>query len=146
MGRFAATARCGKSTLHRQWRTKPQFVAAALRSRRRTRCVVTGSPAGDLREAARVVGDLSGRDTQLLHALTHAAQQDPELQRALREAVVEPEIVALKEIIRRGVERGEVAAGHPALEYIPAQVLGVLRLRPVLEGRGGAGAGVWEPP
>jgi hypothetical protein len=77
---------------------------------------------------------LSGRDTRLLQALAHAAGQDPELQRALREALVEPEIAALKEIIRRGVERGEVPADHPALEYIPAQVLGVLRVRPILEG------------
>ncbi|WP_309094771.1 TetR/AcrR family transcriptional regulator [Streptomyces sp.] len=132
---IAASTRCSKSTLYRQWKTKPQFVAAALRSRRRTRCVDTGSLAEDLREAARVIGDLSGRDTKLLHALAHAAGQDPELQCALREAVVEPEIAALKEIVRRGVERGEVPAGHPALPYIPAQMLGVLRLRPVLEGR-----------
>ncbi|MFD8154833.1 TetR/AcrR family transcriptional regulator [Streptomyces sp. NPDC059720] len=132
---IAASTRCSKSTLYRQWKTKPQFVAAALRSYRRTRCVDTGSLADDLREAARITGDLSGRDTKLLHALTHAATQDPELQRALREAVVEPEVAALKEIVRRGVERGEVPADHPALEYIPAQILGVLRLRPVLEGR-----------
>jgi AcrR family transcriptional regulator len=132
---IAASTRCSKSTLYRQWKTKPQFVAAALRSHRRTRCVDTGSLAEDLREAARVIGDLSGRDTKLLHALAHAAGQDPELQCALREAVVEPEIAALKEIVRRGVERGEVPADHPALPYIPAQMLGVLRLRPVLEGR-----------
>ncbi|CAL9630819.1 TetR/AcrR family transcriptional regulator [Streptomyces sp. NPDC057837] len=132
---IAASTRCSKSTLYRQWKTKPQFVAAALRSHRRTRCVDTGSLAGDLREAARALGDLSGRDTKLLHALAHAATQDPELQCALREAVVEPEIAALKEIVRRAVERGEVPAGHPALPYLPAQMLGVLRLRPVLEGR-----------
>ncbi|CAL9631613.1 MULTISPECIES: TetR/AcrR family transcriptional regulator [Streptomyces] len=132
---IAASTRCSKSTLYRQWKTKPQFVAAALRSHRRTRCVDTGSLAGDLREAARALGDLSGRDTKLLHALAHAATQDPELQCALREAVVEPEIAALKEIVRRAVERGEVPADHPALPYLPAQMLGVLRLRPVLEGR-----------
>lgn len=40
----------------------------------------------------------------------------------------------LKEVIRRGVERGEVPADHPALEYIPARMFGVLRIRPVLEG------------
>lgn len=60
--------------------------------------------------------------------------QDPELQRALREALVEPEIAALREILRRGVERGEVDADHPALEYVPAQMFGVLRMRPVVEG------------
>ncbi|WP_329048920.1 TetR/AcrR family transcriptional regulator [Streptomyces violaceus] len=131
---IAASTRCSKSTLYRQWKTKPQFVAAALRSHRRARCIDTGSLAGDLREAARAAGELSGRDTKLLQALAHAAPQDAELQRALREALVEPEIAALKEIIRRGVERGEVPADHPALEYIPAQMFGVLRIRPVLEG------------
>src|SRR5919206_3765896 len=51
----AATTRCSKSTLYRQWKTKPQFVVAALRSNRRVRFVGidTGSLAEDLREVAR---------------------------------------------------------------------------------------------
>ncbi|MET7609364.1 TetR/AcrR family transcriptional regulator C-terminal ligand-binding domain-containing protein [Streptomyces avermitilis] len=133
----AASTRCSKSTLYRQWKTKPQFVAAALRANRQVRFsgIDTGSLAGDLREAARAAGTWSGRDTQLLQALGHAVMQDEELQQALRDALVEPEIEALQEMIRRGVERGEIAADHPALEYIPAQLLGVLRVRPVLEGQ-----------
>ncbi|MGW0816308.1 TetR/AcrR family transcriptional regulator [Streptomyces viridiviolaceus] len=132
---IAASTRCSKSTLYRQWKTKPQFVAAALRSHRRVRFagIDTGSLAEDLRQAARAAGEWSGKDT-LLQALGHAVMQDPELQRALREALVEPEIAALREMLRRGVERGEVPAGHPALEYVPAQMFGVLRMRPVIEG------------
>ncbi|GHB15327.1 TetR family transcriptional regulator [Streptomyces viridiviolaceus] len=132
---IAASTRCSKSTLYRQWKTKPQFVAAALRSHRRVRFagIDTGSLAEDLRQAARVAGECSGKDT-LLQALGHAVMQDQELQRALREALVEPEIAALREILRRGVERGEVPADHPALEYVPAQMFGVLRMRPVIEG------------
>lgn len=132
----AASTRCSKSTLYRQWKNKPQFVAAALRSHRRVRFagIDTGSLAEDLRQAARAAGEWSGKDTRLLQALGHAVTQDPELQRALREALVEPEIAELREILRRGVERGEVAAGHPALEYVPAQMFGVLRVRPVVEG------------
>ncbi|MDC0767057.1 TetR/AcrR family transcriptional regulator [Streptomyces sp. HD] len=133
----AASARCSKSTLYRQWKTKPQFVAAALRASRQTRFdgIDTGTLAGDLREAARAAGAWSGKDTRLFQALGHAVMQDPELQRALREALIDPELDALKEILRRGVERGEVAGDHPALEYIPAQIFGVLRARPVLEGQ-----------
>ncbi|KAB1144975.1 TetR/AcrR family transcriptional regulator [Streptomyces luteolifulvus] len=133
---IAASTRCSKSTLYRQWRTKPQFVAAALRARRRTPFadIDTGSLAEDLRRAARAAGEWSGRDTKLIEALGHAVTQDPELARALREALVEPEVAALKEVLRRGVERGEVPAGHPALEYVPAQMFGILRVRPVLEG------------
>lgn len=54
----AASTRCSKSTLYRQWRTKPQFVAAALRSSARARFALidTGTLAGDLREAARCAG------------------------------------------------------------------------------------------
>ncbi|MFF7333105.1 TetR/AcrR family transcriptional regulator C-terminal ligand-binding domain-containing protein [Streptomyces sp. NPDC090306] len=133
----ASTTRCSKSTLYRQWQTKPQFVAAALRSGRQVRFdgIDTGSLADDLRLAARAAGDWSVKDTKLLQALGHAVMQDKELALALREAVVEPEIAALQEIVRRGVARGEIAADQPALEYVPAQMFGVLRVRPVLEGK-----------
>ncbi|MFC7260617.1 TetR/AcrR family transcriptional regulator [Streptomyces lutosisoli] len=133
----ATSTRCSKSTLYRQWKTKPQFVAAALRANRCPRFagIDTGSLAGDLRAAARAAGDWSGRDTQLLQALGHAVMQDRELQEALRDALVEPEIAAVKEIIARAVDRGEIAADHPALEFIPAQLFGVVRVRPVLEGQ-----------
>ncbi|TQJ91313.1 TetR/AcrR family transcriptional regulator [Streptomyces sp. SLBN-31] len=132
----AASTRCSKSTLYRQWKTKPQFVVAALRSRRRSRFegIDTGSLAGDLREAARAVGRWSTNDTKLLQALGHAVTQDADLAQALREAIVYPEIAALKELLRRGVARGEIAADHPALEYIPAQMFGVARARPVVDG------------
>ncbi|MFG2741899.1 TetR/AcrR family transcriptional regulator C-terminal ligand-binding domain-containing protein [Streptomyces chartreusis] len=132
----AATTRCSKATLYRQWKTKPQFVAAALRASRQTRFdgIDTGTLADDLREAARAAGAWSAKDTRLLQALGHAVMEDPELKTALREALIDPEIDALRQILKRGVERGEVAADNPALEYIPAQIFGVLRARPVLEG------------
>ncbi|MFF1596812.1 TetR/AcrR family transcriptional regulator C-terminal ligand-binding domain-containing protein [Streptomyces mirabilis] len=133
----AASTRCSKSTLYRQWKTKPQFVAAALRANSCPRFsgIDTGTLAGDLRAMARAAGNWSGRDSQLHQALGHAVFQDKELQEALRDALVEPEISAVKEILARGVARGEVAADHPALEFIPAQLFGVVRVRPVLEGR-----------
>jgi len=133
----AASTRCSKSTLYRQWKTKPRFVAAALRSSRCVRMtgIDTGSLAGDLRAAAGAAAEWSRRDTKLLQALGHAIMQDEELAQALRETLVEPEVKALQGIVRRGVERGEVLAGHPALPYIPAQLLGMLRVRVLLEGQ-----------
>ncbi|MFD5538743.1 TetR/AcrR family transcriptional regulator C-terminal ligand-binding domain-containing protein [Streptomyces sp. NPDC127079] len=132
----AASTRCSKSTLYRQWKNKPLFVAAALRANRKVRFVGidTGTLAGDLRQVAVAAGDWSHKDTKLLQALGHAVTSDPELARALREALVDPEMRALADILRRGVERGEVPAGHPALEYVPAMMFGVLRVRPVLTG------------
>ncbi|MGW3953266.1 TetR/AcrR family transcriptional regulator C-terminal ligand-binding domain-containing protein [Streptomyces sp. NPDC004752] len=133
----AASTRCSKSTLYRQWRTKPQFVAAALRASSRVRFggIDTGSLAGDLREAVRAAGDWSGKDTRLMQSLGHAITTDRELMAALRETLVDPELAALQEMLRRAVERGEVPADHPALEYVPAMLFGVLRIRPVLSGQ-----------
>ncbi|OKK22220.1 TetR family transcriptional regulator [Streptomyces sp. CB00455] len=133
----AARASCGKSTLYRQWKTKPRLVAAALRAGRRGTLVAldTGSLAGDLREAARIAACTSGRDTRLTQALGHAVLSDEELQAALREALVEPELAAFDAMVARAVERGEIVADHPAVEFLPAQLMGVLRIRPVLEGR-----------
>lgn len=137
MEKIAARATCGKSTLYRQWKTKPQLVAAALRADRRgtLAAVDTGTLAGDLREAARIAACTSGRDTRLMQALGHAVLSDEELKAALREALVEPELAAFDSIVARAVARGELAPGHPAVEFLPAQLMGVLRIRPVLEGR-----------
>lgn len=137
MEKIAARATCGKSTLYRQWKTKPQLVAAALRADRRgtLAAVDTGTLPGDLREAARIAACTSGRDTRLMQALGHAVLSDEELKAALREALVEPELAAFDSIVARAVARGELAPGHPAVEFLPAQLMGVLRIRPVLEGR-----------
>ncbi|MFD5148480.1 TetR/AcrR family transcriptional regulator [Streptomyces sp. NPDC058401] len=137
MEKIAARATCGKSTLYRQWKTKPQLVAAALRADRRgtLAAVDTGTLAGDLREAARLAACTSGRDTRLMQALGHAVLSDEELKAALRDALVEPELAAFDAIVARAVARGELAPGHPAVEFLPAQLMGVLRIRPVLEGR-----------
>ncbi|AWZ08403.1 MULTISPECIES: TetR/AcrR family transcriptional regulator [unclassified Streptomyces] len=134
---IAARASCGKSTLYRQWKTKPQLVAAALRADRRgtLAAVDTGTLVGDLREAARIAACTSGRDTRLMQALGIAVLSDEKLKAALREALVEPELAAFDAIVERAVARGELAAGHPAVEFLPAQLMGVLRMRPVLEGR-----------
>lgn len=133
----AARTRCSKSTLYRQWKTKPQFVAAALRANRCVRFagVDTGSLAGDLREAARAASSWAGRDTMIVQALSHAVLQDEDLRHALREALVEPELEAIDGFVRRAVERGEIAAGHPAAEFLTVQLFGVLRARPLVEGK-----------
>ncbi|QNP69120.1 TetR/AcrR family transcriptional regulator C-terminal ligand-binding domain-containing protein [Streptomyces roseirectus] len=137
MDGVATSTRCSKSTLYRQWKTKPQFVAAALRSCREVRFagIDTGSLAGDLRAAALAGADAAGKDTALMQALGHAAIQDPELRQALRETLIEPEVDAVRQILRRGVDRGEIPADHPALEFVPVQLYGVLRVRPVLDGQ-----------
>lgn len=133
----ALRTRCSKSTLYRQWGNKPQFVAAALRaySRVKFRGIDTGSLAGDLLAAARAASAGASGDTLLVHALTHAAIHDQELKQVLKETLVDPEVCAIAAMLDRAVERGELVPDHPARPYVAAQLLGVLRLRPLLEGR-----------
>ncbi|MDX2731443.1 MULTISPECIES: TetR/AcrR family transcriptional regulator [Streptomyces] len=133
----ASRTRCGKSTLYRQWGSKPELVVAALHSTRQMLLshIDTGTLAGDLREAARAIGARSGSDTPLMHALSHAALQSPELLCALREALILPELAAIDAMVRRGMERGEITADNAGAEFVSAQLLGVMRARPLLEAK-----------
>ena len=60
--------------------------------------------------------------------------RDPELLRAFRTLVVEPETAALTAMLDRGVRRGELAPDCPAAPFVPHMVLGALSARPLLEG------------
>ncbi|WP_435611342.1 TetR/AcrR family transcriptional regulator [Streptomyces sp. C10-9-1] len=140
----AARTRCGKATLYRQWKTKAQLVTAALGS---SRCaffggIDTGSLAGDLREAARIAGDRSLRDPELMEAVGQAYLQYPELRTALRETVIGPEVAALDGILARAVARGELAADHPALAHVAPCFLGMLRVEGLFEERFGGSGGL----
>ncbi|AQW50364.1 TetR/AcrR family transcriptional regulator [Streptomyces violaceusniger] len=137
----AARTRASRSTLYRQWCSKPQLVVAALRSCKRPFAlegIDTGSLAGDLRAVAAAVGEareVCGGDTALVYAVGHAALQDPDLLQALRTALIEHEVKTIQAMVRRGVERGEVAADNPAVEFVPTQLIGAMRVRHLLEGR-----------
>lgn len=133
----AARTKCGKATLYRQWKTKPQLVTAALD---RSRCVFfggidTGSLAGDLREAARVASDHRGRDAELMEAVGQAYLQHPDLRAALRATVIDPEVAALDAILDRAVARGEIAADNPAIGHVAPCFLGLLRVERLFEDR-----------
>ncbi|MFF3979632.1 TetR/AcrR family transcriptional regulator [Streptomyces sp. NPDC001828] len=133
----AARTKCGKATLYRQWKSKPLLVTAALG---RNRCsffsgIDTGSLAGDLRAAAQVVGRREGPDTALMEAVGQAYIKHPDLREALRETVLNPEIAALDAMLRRGVERGEVAADNPAIGYVAPMIMGMLRVERLFEDR-----------
>lgn len=108
MDAVATRTRSSKATLYRQWKGKPELVATALRACKPVRAeeVDTGSIATDLYEMARGVPEQEDQDAAaVMRALAHAATHNPDLGNALREALIEPEMAALRRMLDRAVER-----------------------------------------
>lgn len=136
MDAVAARSRCSKATLYRQWQGKPRLVAAALRHHKHMPfsldALDTGSLRGDLRELARRFGG-TRKDVELIRAIGPALHRDPDLARAVHDAVCRPELDVLRQIIDRAVGRGEVDPENPALEFVPHALTGAVFARPFVE-------------
>ncbi|WP_255308055.1 TetR/AcrR family transcriptional regulator [Streptomyces marincola] len=136
MDAIASRARCGKATLYRQWHSKPQLVAAALHAHRPTRIdgVDTGSLRGDLHSLFARASAQAVEDTALMTGLARATLDAPELARALRETLVEPEIAEFTVFIDRAIERGELTGRPAAMDFLPQMILTAVLSRPLFEG------------
>ncbi|WP_432096592.1 TetR/AcrR family transcriptional regulator [Streptomyces sp. bgisy100] len=136
MDAIAARTRSSKATLYRQWKGKPELVATALRHGGPVPLagIDTGSLRGDLAEMLNCSSDTQiEKDTALLRGLAHAVYRNPDLHRALRELVIEPELTGLERMLGRAVDRGEIRAGHPALEFVPHMLIGAFVARPLID-------------
>ncbi|MFD4998952.1 TetR/AcrR family transcriptional regulator [Streptomyces buecherae] len=135
MDAVAARTRASKATLYRQWRGKPELVATALRSLKPVALekIDTGSLRGDLREMVRCGEHNAERDADLLRGLAHAAHDNQDLEQALRELLIAPELTALEKLLTRAVARGEIAAGTPAMHFVPHMMTGAFVARPLID-------------
>ncbi|MFF8645920.1 MULTISPECIES: TetR/AcrR family transcriptional regulator [unclassified Streptomyces] len=138
MDAVAARTRSSKATLYRQWGSKPELVAKALRHNKPASLadIDTGSLRGDLNEMVARSDDCQmEKDAALMRGLFHAVHENPELHQALRNLLIEPELTGLNALLRRAVERGEVAADNPALEYVVHMMVGGFVARDLIEDR-----------
>lgn len=137
MDAVAARTRSSKATLYRQWKGKPELVATALRQCKplASENIDTGSLAGDLHEIVRLhdAGDVK-RDQELMRGLSHAAFQNEDLFRALRELLIEPELASFRALVQRAVDRGELDADNPARDFVPHMLFGGALARPIIDG------------
>ncbi|WP_407563651.1 TetR/AcrR family transcriptional regulator [Streptomyces sp. 184] len=135
MDAVAARTRSSKATLYRQWHSKPHLVATALRHSKpvRTAGIDTGTLRGDLVQFAACVCQSAEKDSALLRAVAFAQQTNEELQQAMWQLMVEPELAAFHDLIDRAVGRGELAAGVPAAEFVPHMMLGAVLVRPLID-------------
>ena len=112
MEKVAARAGAGKATIYRRWDTKQALMADALRSiAADIQAPDTGSLRGDfLGLAAQAMGANAPGALRLMPRLMSEAAEDPELFAACRAVLVDPRRAQLREVLRRGVERGELRA------------------------------------
>ncbi|MFD8381211.1 TetR/AcrR family transcriptional regulator [Streptomyces sp. NPDC059679] len=135
MDAVAARTHSSKATLYRQWKSKPQLVATALRHTKPVSLedIDTGSLRGDLREMVRCGDHARERDAALMRGLALAAHQNPDLLEALRELMVKHELAAFETVLGRAVDRGEVAPDRPALRYTVHMLVGAFTTRALVE-------------
>lgn len=118
--------------------SKPKLVARSLRHHRPVELaeIDTGSLRGDLHAVIGRSDDCRlAKDSAVVRGLAHAVGENPELHRALHELLIEPEVTGIDGILRRAVERGEIAAGNPALALVPHMMIAVFVSRPLVEDR-----------
>jgi AcrR family transcriptional regulator len=142
----AARAKTGKASIYRRWGTKQDLVADAFLAR-------FGGP-GDILEELRSEPGATTRELlvrlatriceasdaagEVMRAVACEATRDPELAAAVDQKVHGPKRAAFVELLRRGVERGEVrpdAACSLYADILPAMLTYrmVLNNQPVTE-------------
>jgi AcrR family transcriptional regulator len=138
MDAVAARTRSSKATLYRQWKSKPELVATALKHSKPVQVgdIDTGTLRGDFHAMIERTDDCQmEKDSALMRGLAQAIHAHPDLHAALRELLIEPEITGLDALLRRAVDRGEIRADHPALGYVPHMLVGAFVVRHLIEDR-----------
>lgn len=108
----AARAGVGKGAIYRRYRSKDELVVAAVASIVDEEITVpdTGSTQNDLLVLMQEAVALYRRSlaARLLPNLVGAMAQNPELARAVREGFLARRRAALADVLRRGIERGDL--------------------------------------
>ncbi|MFF7053546.1 TetR/AcrR family transcriptional regulator [Streptomyces griseorubiginosus] len=138
MDAVAARTRSSKATLYRQWGGKAELVAKAVRHSKPGALgldeVDTGSLRGDLHALTLRSDDCKmEQDSALMRGLAMAIHGNPDLLKAFREHLIEPEMEAFHRIVQRAVDRGEVRADNPAIGFMIHMMLGGFAARTMID-------------
>ncbi|MFF7737914.1 MULTISPECIES: TetR/AcrR family transcriptional regulator C-terminal ligand-binding domain-containing protein [unclassified Streptomyces] len=136
MDAVAARTRSSKATLYRQWGGKPELVAKAIRHSKPGSIadIDTGSLRGDLHALTSREDDCTmQQNAALMRGLFMAVHANPDLLQAFRELLVEPEMEEFHRVVRRAVDRGEVRADCPALDYVVHLLIGAFATRTLID-------------
>lgn len=136
MDAVASRTRSSKATLYRQWGGKAALVVKAMRHHKPVHIaeIDTGTLRGDLHTLARRHDDCSVEEsTALMRGLAMAMHTDPDLLRAFRELLIEPELEELDQVLQRAVARGEIREDNPAMDYTLHLMVGAMATRGVID-------------
>ncbi|MEU3888045.1 TetR/AcrR family transcriptional regulator [Streptomyces sp. NPDC029041] len=139
MDAVAARTRSSKATLYRQWGGKAQLVVKALRHNKPVKNldeVDTGSLRGDFHALLARADDAEmEQNGALMRGLATAMHANPDLRSEFRSQIIEPEIADSRRVLQRAVDRGEVRADCPALEFVMHMMLGAIVTRAIIDDR-----------
>ncbi|MFD0308016.1 TetR/AcrR family transcriptional regulator [Streptomyces sp. NPDC059517] len=136
MDAVATRTRSSKATLYRQWGGKAELVARSVRHHKPVgiASVDTGSLRGDLHAMITRQDDCEmEQNSSLMRALGTAVHSNPDLLAALREWLVEPELDEMRQVVQRAVDRGEVRADNPAIDFLLHMIIGSFAARTIID-------------
>ena len=113
MDAVAARAGVGKATIYRRWRSKTELVSAAVKLLNADIDLAdTGTLRGDYLAIARqAMGAVDTSVSTIVPRLVAEATGEPELHAIFLDELVVPRRRALKTLLRRAEERGEIRTG-----------------------------------
>ncbi|MEV5985796.1 TetR/AcrR family transcriptional regulator [Streptomyces sp. NPDC052051] len=136
MDAVAARTRSSKATLYRQWGGKAELVVMAIRRGKRGRLdeVDTGSLRGDLLALIAHEDDCTmEQNSALMRGMAMAVHHNPDLRQAFREQLVGSETEQARSVLQRAVDRGEIRADCPALDFFVHMMVGGFATRMLLD-------------
>jgi AcrR family transcriptional regulator len=136
MDAVAARTRSSKATLYRQWGGKAELVVRAIRQGKPGKLagIDTGTLRGDLHAMVAQEDDCTmERNSALMRGVAMAIHHNPDLRQAFREQLVEPEIEEFRLLLQRAVDRGEIRADCPALDFLLHMLVGGFATRALLD-------------
>ncbi|MFF4957261.1 TetR/AcrR family transcriptional regulator [Streptomyces sp. NPDC001222] len=136
MDAVATRTRSSKATLYRQWGGKAELVVKALRHGKPSRLgeIDTGSLRGDLHALVALEDDCTmEQNSALMRGVAMAMHHNDDLRQAFREQLIEPEMTAFQQVLRRAVDRGEIRPDCPALDFLVHMLVGGFVTRALIE-------------
>ncbi|OIK07256.1 TetR/AcrR family transcriptional regulator [Streptomyces monashensis] len=138
MDAVAARTKSSKATLYRQWGGKAELVAKAVRHNKPGGMgldgIDTGSLKGDLRALTLRSDDCEmEQNSALMRGLAMAVHSNPDLLRAFRDHLIEPEMASFRRVVQRAVDRGEIRPDNPAIEFMMHMMLGGFAARTMID-------------